>query len=223
VKFILEISSGKFPNSDRFQLLHERSGSAILIILRKPLSDFSCSVDCFAMSTALDLGSVTLHIADPLSGFCNSYYPIYLNQQGKQPPLTISFSLTAVVNGVCSLIDPAEHDISIVPMLRYGHTPIAVPVPTYCNDIVMVVPNDPNTQAGNQLSTKLSFRISKDCLSDGGLESTVRLRLLAVHNQHNVVLSIADSQRFVIMTKEVPSGTCQCFAVHRPALLPRKI
>jgi hypothetical protein len=52
----------------------------------------------------------------------------------------------------------------------------------------------------------IKFVIAKECLSDGGIETTVRLRLLVIHDALDLVLAFADSPRFAIMTREIPSG-----------------
>jgi hypothetical protein len=62
------------------------------------------------------------------------------------------------------------------------------------------------TALSNQGYSVLSFRVNRDCLSEGGLESTVRLRLLLLHpSRDDVAISWCDSHRWAIMTKSLPS------------------
>jgi hypothetical protein len=151
--------------------------------------------------TGLDLNSVTLHIDQPLSGFCHRFYPIYLNQ-GRYQPLTMSFFLTGNVNGVHMRLNPAHHQIEIIPMLRYGRTPNAVPVPEECGEILQRMQKEHDDL---DVMT-ISFRLSGDCLSDGGFESTVRLRVLALYTPMDMVMALIDSERFAIMTRDTPTG-----------------
>ena len=99
-----------------------------------------------------------------------------------------------------------------MPILRFGQTGNAVPEPQLSG-----MPADAPTPkaieitshtcaSGGGGSNSLSFRVSQDCLSTGGFESTVRLRLLILHPTQDLVLAFVDTTRFVVMTRELPSA-----------------
>jgi hypothetical protein len=148
-----------------------------------------------------------------VSGFSHPYYPIYLNQNKDQRALTFSYRVFACLNGQPEqAIDVNQHELRILPILRYGQTAGAVPEPQLLESgdsepsgsraISDVAVNQ--LPADNHLNT-MSFHISSDCLSIGGFETTVRLRLLVLSPVDNVVLAFVDSSRFVVMTRELPA------------------
>jgi hypothetical protein len=163
-------------------------------------------------SNAIDLNTVRISLDAPISGFSHDYYPIYLNQNTYQAALSLSYRVHACSAGQPEqAIEINEHKLRIIPILRFGQTPNAVPEPQHQG-----VPEDsPPKRAidvvthsllpdSNFLNT-MSFHISSDCLSTGGFESTVRLRLLVLSPVDEVVLAFVDTSRFVVMTRELPT------------------
>jgi hypothetical protein len=161
-----------------------------------------------AAAARIDMESVSCIVSSQLSGFYHHLYPIYLNQNPAQTALTMQYKVLASLDGAApKVVNPVAHGLRIVVFLRYGQTAHAVPEPQHQGlplgpkravDIV----SHTSVQGGAQ---SLSVRISSETLSTGGFESTVRLRVLVLHPIENVVLSFADSCRFVVMTRELPS------------------
>jgi hypothetical protein len=176
----------------------------------------STSVVAPTPTPTIDLSTVRVSLDSPVSGFSHPYYPIYLNQRTEQGALSASFRVFASLDGQPEqAIDVNQHKLRVVPFLRYGQTAGAVPEPRRVtssdngraedrHSAIKVVAVDHQPQR-DHLNT-MSFRISSDCLSIGGFETTVHLRLLVLSPVDNVVLAFVDSSRFVVMTREFPAG-----------------
>lgn len=158
---------------------------------------------------SLDLASVTVTLTKPLRGFSHAHYPVFLNQNTEQEPLKCVYRITGSVDGKRpAAISASAHGLRIVPMLRYGQTPAAVPQPsvysaTGVQESALQIQEHKEAASGNLIH--LSFIVSPECLSTGGFESTVRLRVLVLHPDEDIVVAFADSERFVVMTRELPS------------------
>jgi hypothetical protein len=99
----------------------------------------------------------------------------------------------------------------VVPILRYGQTPSAVPEPVHGikGGLTRAPPRqvlEAIAHTHDARSSIVKVKPHPDCLSEGGFESTVRLRLALMHPKHDVVLAWCDSTRFVIMTRSLPSA-----------------
>jgi hypothetical protein len=177
-------------------------------------------------ASQFDLGSLRIKIDSPITGFQHVRYPIYLNQNQFQMPLSVRYTLFGTIGRVpnSSISDPSVHGIRVEPILRYGRVPVSVPQPG-STSILRIVAHKPvqiddfavpaSLSQHEELASAvqppahsccIKFHISKDCLSDGGFETTVRLRLLVIRESLGLVLAFADSSRFAVMTRDAPSG-----------------
>jgi hypothetical protein len=127
-------------------------------------------------------------------------------------------------------VDPSRLGLEVRPILRYGSTPNAVPEPqrsgvhrshgvahvaAVAEDGLPIQPSSAieiDSHFNAEQDNSLSFRINSECLSSGGFESTVRLRLLVIksvqlgaNDSEEIVLDFADTERWVIMTRDLPS------------------
>jgi hypothetical protein len=134
------------------------------------------------------------------------HYPIFLNQGAGDRNMTVAYRVLRSGTPVCT----RTLGLHVVPVLRFGQTPNAVPEPVHgarggltrgpARKILEIIEH-------HVAATRSSIvvRPHADSLSEGGFESTVRLRLVLLNAAQDLVLGFCDSERFVIMTRALPS------------------
>lgn len=138
------------------------------------------------------------------------YYPIFLNQgnadvRGDLRELTFKYRVLHF--GI-----PIDHrQFRVEFILRYGQTPNTVPEPKHgyrggvTGSPARKILEESEHSYENVNSTLVKLKVHPSFISEGGFESTIRLRMVLLHPQADIVLAFCDSDRFVIMTRDLPS------------------
>jgi hypothetical protein len=145
-----------------------------------------------------------IRVSKPLGPFhCELGYPIYLMQSTHARELNLEYEVT--YNG--KPIVPAlfvkgskGHPVRVKPIMCFGRSELCPPMVGGAGDEEQL-----EVKEHEWIDTTAHLKVRPWIGSEGGNDNTVRIRLLLLHPTDDVVIALADSARFAIMTRTLPN------------------
>jgi hypothetical protein len=144
-----------------------------------------------------------IRVSKPLGPFhCELGYPIYLMQSTHARELNLEYEVS--YNGkpiVPALFVKGSKGlpVRVKPIMCFGRSELCPPMVGAGDEEQLEV------KEHHWVNTTAHLKVRPWIGSEGGNDNTVRIRLLLLHPTDDVVITLADTERFAIMTRTLPN------------------